>query len=91
MAGVLREEIKRQEKQKTNVKSFISVVKKYTDMQELDASILREFIDRIEVSHTDKKSKTRDITIVYNFIGAFDFDRAKENAQNTAKQQQRTA
>ena len=68
MAEVLREEIKQQEKQKTNVKAFISVVKKYTDMQELDASILREFIDHIEVSHTDKKSKTREITIVYNFI-----------------------
>ena len=80
MAEVLREEIKQQEKQKTNVKAFISVVKKYTDMQELDASILREFIDRIEVSHTDKKSKTREITIVYNFIGAFDFERAKEKA-----------
>ena len=85
MAEVLREEIKQQEKQKTNVKAFISVVKKYTDMQELDASILREFIDRIEVSHTDKKSKTREITIVYNFIGAFDFERAKEKAQNTTQ------
>lgn len=90
MAEVLREEIKQQEKQKTNVKAFISVVKKYTDMQELDASILREFIDRIEVSHTDKKSKTREITIVYNFIGAFDFDRAKAKAQNTTEKQ-RTA
>ena len=91
MAEVLREEIKQQEKQKTNVKAFISVVKKYTDMQELDASILREYIDRIEVSHTDKKSKTREITIVYNFIGAFDFERAKEKAQNTTQKQQRTA
>ena len=91
MAEVLREEIKQQEKQKTNVKAFISVVKKYTDMQELDASILREFIDRIEVSHTDKKSKTREITIVYNFIGAFDFERAKEKAQNTTQKQPRTA
>ena len=91
MAEVLREEIKHQEKQKTNVKAFIGVVKKYTDMQELDASILREFIDHIEVSHTDKKSKTREITIVYNFIGAFDFDRAKEKAQNTTQKQQRTA
>ena len=91
MAEVLREEIKQQEKQKTNVKAFISVVKKYTDMQQLDAAMLREFIDRIEVSHTDKKSKTREITIVYNFIGAFDFGRAKEKAQNTTEKQQRTA
>ena len=79
------------EKQKTNVKAFINAVKKYTDMQELDAAILREFIDHIEVSHTDKKSKTREITIVYNFIGAFDFERAKEKAQNTIQKQQRTA
>ena len=85
------EEIKQQEKQKTNVKPFISAVKKYTDMQQLDAAMLREFIDRIEVSHTDKKSKTREITIVYNFIGAFDFERAKEKAQNTTEKQQRTA
>ena len=60
-------------------------------MQQLDAAMLREFIDRIEVSHTDKKSKTREITIVYNFIGAFDFERAKEKAQNTTQKQQRTA
>ena len=91
MAEVLREEIKQQEKQKTNVKAFISAVKKYTDMQQLDAAMLREFIDRIEVSHTDKQSKTREITIVYNFIGAFDFERAKEKAQNTTEKQQRTA
>ena len=91
MAEVLQEEIKQQEKQKTNVKAFISAVKKYTDMQQLDAAMLREFIDRIEVSHTDKKSKTREITIVYNFIGAFDFGRAKEKAQNTTQKQQRTA
>jgi hypothetical protein len=38
-----------------------------------------------------EKSKTREITIVYNFIGAFDFERAKEKAQNTTQKQQRTA
>lgn len=54
---------------------------------ELDAADLREFIDRIEVSHADKKSKTREITIVYNFIGAFDFTRAIEEAHTTEKQQ----
>ena len=91
MAAALRKELKQQEQQKNNVKAFVSTVKKYTDMQELDASVLREFIDHIEVSHVDKKSKTREITIVYNFIGAFDFARAIDNAQHTTKQQQRTA
>ena len=70
---------------------FIAAVKKYTDLRELDAAVLRVFIDRIEVSHVDKKSRTREITIVYNFIGAFDFTRAIENARNTSKKEQRTA
>ncbi len=91
MAEVLRKELKQQEQQKTNAKAFVAAVKKYTDMQELDAAVLREFIDRIEVSHADKKSKTREITIVYNFIGAFDFTRAIEEANNTTQKQQKTA
>ena len=91
MADVLRKDLKQQEQQKTNVKAFIAAVKKYTDLQELDAAVLRAFIDRIEVSHVDKKSRTREITIVYNFIGAFDFTRASENARNTSKNEQRTA
>ena len=91
MAEVLRKDLKQQEQQKTNVKEFIAAVKKYTDLQELDAAVLRAFIDRIEVSHVDKKSRTREITIVYNFIGAFDFTRAIENARNTSKKEQRTA
>ena len=91
MAEVLCKELKQQEQQKTNAKAFVAAVKKYTDMQELDAAVLREFIDRIEVSHADKKSKTREITIVYNFIGAFDFTRAIEEAHNTTQKQQKTA
>ena len=91
MADVLRKDLKQQEQQKTNVKAFIAAVQKYTDLQKLDAAVLRAFIDRIEVSHVDKKSRTREITIVYNFIGAFDFTRASENARNTSKKEQRTA
>ena len=58
---------------------------------ELDAAVLRELIDCIEVSHADKKSRTRKITIVYNFIAAFDFSRAIEEAYNTTQNQQKTA
>ena len=91
MADVLRKELKRQEQQKTNAKAFVAAVRKYTDMQELDATVLREFIERIEVSHAERWAKTREITIVYNFIGAFDFNRAIEEAQNTTQKTQRTA
>ena len=80
----LRQEIRKQEQQKVNVKQFIAVVRKYTDMQQLTASVLREFIDHIEVSQTDKQTKTRKIKIVYNFIGAFDFEHAMTKTK-TAK------
>ena len=66
-------------------------MKKYTDLQELDAAVLRAFIDRIEVSHVNKKSRTREINIVYNFIGAFDFTREIQNDRNTSKKEPRTA
>ena len=80
----LRQEIRKQEQQKVNVKQFIAVVRKYTDMQQLTASVLREFIDHIEVSQTDKQTKTREIKIVYSFIGAFDFEQAMTKTK-TAK------
>ncbi|MFV0400103.1 MAG: DUF4368 domain-containing protein [Oscillospiraceae bacterium] len=85
---ILREEVKQQEKSKSNVKSFVATAKKYTDMTELDATILREFIDKILVSKTSGKrgrkasDKVQEIEIVYNFIGAFDFGKATEQAQN---------
>ena len=76
--------MRKQEQQKVNVKQFIAVVRKYTDMQQLTASVLREFIDHIEVSQTDKQTKTREIKIVYSFIGAFDFEQAMTKTK-TAK------
>lgn len=84
MIEATRRELKERERSRVNVKSFIAATntKKYTDLQELDATVLREFIDRIQVSAVDKEAKTREIKIVYNFIGAFDFKAAIEQAQN---------
>lgn len=85
---ILREEVKRQEKNKSNVGSFIATAKKYTDLTEIDATILREFIDKILVSKTSGKKgrgasdKVQEIEIVYNFIGAFDFGKATQQFQN---------
>ena len=77
-----RRELKERERNRTNVKSFIATTKKYTDLQELDATVLREFIDKIYVHDKDKTTQTRKIDIVYNSIGAFDFETATEQAQN---------
>jgi len=88
-AEAMRQDVKRQEQKKNDVKSFIATVKKYTDLRELDATALREFVDRIVISAMDKTSKERKIHTVYNFIGAFDFEEATQDKTN--QKQQKTA
>jgi hypothetical protein len=80
-------ELKGKEEKKGNVKNFIAAVKKYTDLKELDATVLREFIEKIYISPVARKPQIREIEIVYNFIGAFDFSAAIEQAQNQLEQQ----
>lgn len=88
----LRKEVKEQEKQKVNVRQFIAAVRKYTDMQQLDASVLREFVEKIYISEVytpdenEPRIKVREIEIVYNFIGAFDFEEAREQSQAAQKE-----
>ena len=85
----LRHEVKQQEQKTQSTKSFIAATKKYTDLKTLDATVLREFVDRIEISATEKwkKIQERKIFIVYNFIGAFDFEMATEHSNNKQKQE----
>jgi hypothetical protein len=78
----LSRDLKSHEQKKGNVQNFIAAAKKYTDLQELDATVLHEFIDRIIIAEADKETKTRHIEIVYNFIGAFDFSSTIEQSQN---------
>ena len=92
----LRQEVKEQEKQKVNVRQFIAAVRKYTDMQQLDASVLREFVEKIYISEVytpdenEPRIKVREIEIVYNFIGAFDFEDAREQSQAAQKENRRS-
>jgi len=82
--------IKQREQKKQSTNSFIAAAKKYTDLQELDATVLREFVDRIEISATEKWKKIQEqkISIVYNFIGAFDFEMATEQSKVKCEQKQ---
>ena len=87
LVETLGREVKQQEQKKTNVRKFISVVKKYTDMTQLDATILREFVEQIRISETyttgkqQKRVKIHEIETVCSFIDAFDFDGAREQSQ----------
>jgi hypothetical protein len=79
----MRHDLKQREQKRINTKHFIAATKKYTDLKELDSSVISEFIDKIEISANEngrgrKSSKDRKISIVYNFIGAFDFNTALE-------------
>ena len=54
-----------------NVEGFLGIVRKYTDIQELTAEIIRAFVERIYVYQTEKKDdkKLQRVRIVWNFIG----------------------
>lgn len=56
-----------------NVDQFLKLVRKYTDIQELTAEIVREFIDRVYVYKKESVDghRVRRIRIVYNSIGEF--------------------
>lgn len=90
-AEALRQELQERELKKSNFKSFIETTKKYTDLQELDASVLREFIARIELFDLVKSDgeQVREINIVYNFIGAFDFEAVTAKADNNSNSRER--
>jgi hypothetical protein len=77
-----RRELKEQEKSRTDVKSFIAVAKKYTDIKELDATVLRAFIHKILVSEKDKETNSQKVQIHYNFVGIFDFEAANRQPNN---------
>ena len=70
-------------KQKSmNVEYFLSLVRKYTDIQELTGEIIREFVEKIIVFKAEKMDGHRQqrIQIIYNAIGAVEIPNEKEAA-----------
>lgn len=59
-----------------NVDSFLKLVRQYTDIQELNAEIIRTFLDKIYVEKSKKisgtRSKKQTIWIQWDYIGAVD-------------------
>lgn len=69
----LKAAIDQEEQQTVDVERFLALVRKYTDLQELTAEIVREFIEKIYVYQTQTINghRVRRIKIVYNCIGEF--------------------
>ena len=72
----LEETITKSQEEELNVKSFLKLVRKYTDIKELDPEIIRTFVDKIYVEQSEKvpgtNLKKQTIWIYGNFIGKID-------------------
>ena len=57
-----------------NVDHFLDLVRKYTNIKELTAEIIREFVERIYVYKAERIDgrRVQRIKIIYNCIGDFD-------------------
>ena len=68
--------------QRLNVDSFLDMVRKYTDITDLTAEIIRSFVEKIEVMKPEKvpgtRTKKQTIVIHWNFIGAVEIPDTKE-------------
>ena len=56
-----------------NTKHFLDLVRRYTDIQELDAEIIREFVENIIVYRAERVDghRVQKIKIIWNCIGEF--------------------
>ena len=54
-----------------NVNQFLALVKKYTEVQELTAEIIREFVEKIYVYQAEKVDghRVQKIKVIWNYIG----------------------
>ena len=68
--------------QRLNVDSFLDMIRKYTDITELTAEIIRSFVEKIEVMKLEKvpgtRTKKQTIVIHWNFIGVVEIPDTKE-------------
>jgi hypothetical protein len=69
--AVLEAELAEESEKSANVGKFLNTVRRYTDIQELTPTLLREFVDKIIVHEPDRSSGKREqkIDIHYNFVG----------------------
>lgn len=77
----LHSTISAEQESTVNVDRFLTLVRKYTDVRELNAEILREFVERIEVYKAERVcgKKVQRIRIVWNCIGEFNPSLSKDD------------
>ncbi len=80
----LENEVFTETEKAVNTDNFLKLVRKYTNINALNATILREFIEKIAVHEKIKQDgmKTQQIDIYYNFIGLVDIPDNTEIAES---------
>ena len=75
------------EQQQVNVKSFLKLVKSYTEPEQLTPEILRMFIEKVVVHSPDRSSGQRiqQIDIHYNFVGQLDMSTSMAKSRRRTK------
>ena len=80
--SVLDRQIQTAKEHNSDVKKFVQLVKRYTQIKELTYENVHEFIDRILVYELDRETNTRKIEIFYNFVGKV--ENTQEPIKNTS-------
>jgi len=78
----LDQQIQDAKERNSDVKKFVQLVKRYTQIKELTYENVHEFIDRILIYGLDRETNTRKIEIFYNFVGKVDNN--QEPIKNTS-------
>jgi len=71
----LTEQIEAERESQKNIEYFLEPVKKYTDVSELTAEVVRVFIDRIVCHQANGrmgKNRRQQVDIYYNFVGSIE-------------------
>ena len=68
----LKKEINTVAERGADVKRFLDIVHRYTEINELTYENVHELIDRILIHELDKENNTRTIEIFYSFVGKVD-------------------
>ena len=76
----LERKVKSYLENRTDANRWLTIIRQYTEITELDESILFELVDRIEVGETKKINGQRicDLRVYYRYVGNVDAALAQE-------------
>lgn len=76
----LEKKVRKQRGNRQDADRWMGIIRRYTEITELDETILFELVDRIEIGETQKQGKRRicDIKVYYRYVGNVDDALARE-------------